>query len=105
MLTDNKQQLRTFGDWADTRPMISEAQLKGALRADDVREIKIVEFTPQIYRLHVALESTTTMKTLQSARQADRTFKNLNLLARYVKGIGATQTPIRLELNNEDSKS
>ena len=90
-----------FVDWRNTRPTISEAELKGAVRANDIRELKIVEFTPQIYRLQVTLTSTTTIKTLQSARQSDRTFKNLNLLARYVKGIGATQTPVHLELNHE----
>lgn len=90
-----------FADWRNTRPTISEAELKGAVRANDIRELKIVELTPQIYRLQVALTSTTTIKTLQSARQSDRTFKNLNLLARYVKGIGATQTPVHLELNHE----
>lgn len=77
---------------------INQLSLVEYLANQAVTELVVVEFERGTYRLEVALSWKSGKSVLVAARGADRTFRSLDTLARFLLTLGIGATVVRLEL-------
>jgi hypothetical protein len=77
---------------------ISQSALIEYLANQAVTELVVVEFERGTYRLEVSLSWKSGKSVLVAARGAERTFRSLDTLAKFLLTMGIGATVVRLEL-------
>jgi hypothetical protein len=77
---------------------ITHAALIEYVASRAVTELVVVEFKRGSYRLEVSLSWREGKSVLVAARGAERTFRSLDTLAKFLLSIGVSATVVRLEL-------
>jgi len=81
-----------------TEHTISQSALIEYLANQAVTELVVVEFERGTYRLEVSLSWKSGKSVLVAARGAERTFRSLDTLAKFLLTMGIGATVVRLEL-------